>query len=220
MIGQLVRRRFPTLMALVGITSTSLTPLLASSSGLTSEQDRPPAEWVMQLLNSQGNAIDLRTSLGTKLRDFNVPELPASVADLRRQLTERSPHETPKSIDRKRRLLRMLDILSAKDAADRRDLIRRLPVSIQLAAATDGRNGIVKTFTVDGKPRLKRFVPATPTIIHDFPQSGDRGSLTSGPSAEAKAGRWKDDGNGGCYWDPNDDGPDQCTPPRATLLRG
>jgi hypothetical protein len=23
-------------------------------------------------------------------------------------------------------------------------------------------------------------------------------------------GRWKDDGNGGCYWDPNDSGPDQC----------
>jgi hypothetical protein len=25
-------------------------------------------------------------------------------------------------------------------------------------------------------------------------------------------GRWKDDGNGGCYWDPNDSGPNQCVP--------
>lgn len=25
-------------------------------------------------------------------------------------------------------------------------------------------------------------------------------------------GRWKDDGNGGCYWDPNDSGPNQCQP--------
>lgn len=23
-------------------------------------------------------------------------------------------------------------------------------------------------------------------------------------------GRWKDDGNGGCYFDPDDSGPDQC----------
>jgi hypothetical protein len=25
-------------------------------------------------------------------------------------------------------------------------------------------------------------------------------------------GRWKGDGYGGCYWDPNDSGPDQCSP--------
>ena len=24
-------------------------------------------------------------------------------------------------------------------------------------------------------------------------------------------GRWKDDGNGGCYFDPDDSGPDQCS---------
>lgn len=33
-------------------------------------------------------------------------------------------------------------------------------------------------------------------------------------------GRWKDDGNGGCYWDPNDDGPDQCQPTLAASLVG
>jgi len=31
------------------------------------------------------------------------------------------------------------------------------------------------------------------------------------PSCEPQ-GRYKDDGAGGCYWDPNDCGPDQCTP--------
>lgn len=31
-------------------------------------------------------------------------------------------------------------------------------------------------------------------------------------SAEAGSGRWKGDGHGGCYWDANDDGPDQCNP--------
>jgi hypothetical protein len=29
---------------------------------------------------------------------------------------------------------------------------------------------------------------------------------------QGKEGRWKDDGNGGCVFDPADDGPDQCTP--------
>jgi hypothetical protein len=31
-------------------------------------------------------------------------------------------------------------------------------------------------------------------------------------SASTGTGRWKGDGNGGCYWDANDDGPDQCDP--------
>src|SRR5262245_10999824 len=30
--------------------------------------------------------------------------------------------------------------------------------------------------------------------------------------AAQQAGRFKDDGNGGCVFDPNDDGPDQCFP--------
>jgi hypothetical protein len=33
----------------------------------------------------------------------------------------------------------------------------------------------------------------------------------SAPSALADQGRWKV-GDSGCYWDPNDDGPDQCSP--------
>ena len=34
------------------------------------------------------------------------------------------------------------------------------------------------------------------------------------------SGRWKLDGYGGCYWDPNDSGPDQCAPARATARLG
>jgi len=33
------------------------------------------------------------------------------------------------------------------------------------------------------------------------------------PAPTATGGRWKDDGHGGCYFDANDDGPDQCVPP-------
>lgn len=36
--------------------------------------------------------------------------------------------------------------------------------------------------------------------------------LPAGADAE---GRWKLDGNGGCYFDGNDDGPDQCRPATA-----
>jgi hypothetical protein len=28
-------------------------------------------------------------------------------------------------------------------------------------------------------------------------------------------GRWKDDGNGGCYFDETDSGPNQCQPPQG-----
>jgi hypothetical protein len=31
-------------------------------------------------------------------------------------------------------------------------------------------------------------------------------------TADARSGRWKSDGAGGCYWDANDDGPNQCDP--------
>jgi len=30
--------------------------------------------------------------------------------------------------------------------------------------------------------------------------------------AQGQAGRWKDDGNGGCVFDAADEGPDQCSP--------
>jgi len=36
----------------------------------------------------------------------------------------------------------------------------------------------------------------------------------SGPDqCSATLGRWKDDGNGGCYYDASDSGPNQCQPP-------
>lgn len=35
------------------------------------------------------------------------------------------------------------------------------------------------------------------------------------PAGADPEGRWKVDGNGGCYFDGNDDGPDQCRPTTA-----
>ena len=41
-------------------------------------------------------------------------------------------------------------------------------------------------------------------------------ALTAAVPSWGSDGRWKDDGNGGCVFDPNDSGPDQCTPPTPT----
>jgi hypothetical protein len=38
--------------------------------------------------------------------------------------------------------------------------------------------------------------------------------------AQAQTGRWKVDGNGGCFFDANDDGFDQCTPTSAPTTAG
>ena len=40
-------------------------------------------------------------------------------------------------------------------------------------------------------------------------------SNDDGPDQCAPLGRWKSDGQGGCYWDSNDGGADQCQPPQA-----
>ncbi len=42
------------------------------------------------------------------------------------------------------------------------------------------------------------------------------GGVYSGPPPPGAAGRYKDNGYGLCYWDPNDSGPDQCSPSAPT----
>src|SRR4051812_1035208 len=37
-------------------------------------------------------------------------------------------------------------------------------------------------------------------------------ALAAEAGGRNETGRWKGDGAGGCYWDDNDDGPDQCDP--------
>jgi len=58
--------------------------------------------------------------------------------------------------------LNLLDIVTTKNAAERHNKIRQLPVKITQSAATDGRTGTIKRFIVDGTPQIEIFVPATP----------------------------------------------------------
>jgi hypothetical protein len=70
------------------------------------------------------------------------------------------------------------------------------------------------------------FTSATPTtILHSTIAQDGRWKLggdgscyfdpdDSGPDqCSASPGRWKLGGDGSCYWDPADSGPNQCTPP-------
>lgn len=75
---------------------------------------------------------------------------------------------------------------------------------------------------------VARYLQATPGASPAAAQSAIASNATYTPSIGATPnllafsgwldtggggpGRWKLDGNGGCYWDPNDSGPDQCSP--------
>jgi hypothetical protein len=81
---------------------------------------------------------------------------------------------------------------------DRRGVVKRE------LFADDGRDGIIKTFIAGGKPRVELYIPASIA-------GADTDVREDGPSALEQTGRWKIGGSG-CYWDPNDTGPDQCSP--------
>src|SRR5262245_10861897 len=71
------------------------------------------------------------------------------------------------------------------------------------------------------------FTTATPTLLHSTATQDGRWKLggdgscyfdpdDSGPDqCSPNAGRWKLGGDGSCYWDPADSGPNQCSPPTA-----
>ena len=73
--------------------------------------------------------------------------------------------------DRVARMQVRLELLAARTHAERRSLMRRLPVEIVTSAAPDGRVGLIRSYIVDGKVRLRAYVPS--------PSSG---SGSSGPS--------------------------------------
>ncbi|MEX2660409.1 MAG: hypothetical protein WD227_00715 [Vicinamibacterales bacterium] len=108
-----------------------------------------------------------------------------------------------------KRTLQWLEVLTAKTSAERHAAIRRLPVTIVRSVATDGRQGVIKSFLADGRVRVQLFVPSTP-LPADRSETLELGEDASVDSPTI--GRWKSDGQSGCYWDAEDDGPDQCNP--------
>lgn len=110
------------------------------------------------------------------------------------------------------RWLPWIAIAKANTPAERHDAIKRLPVTIVVSRPADGRHGIVKTYVAKGKARSQRFVAGV-EAGNDDDELGVR--VGGGPRVETLrtvTGRWKTGTSGSCYWDSEDDGPDQCSP--------
>jgi len=61
------------------------------------------------------------------------------------------------------------------------------------------------------------LIPASVAPLNDQAMAGaitsNAGVATSPTAAATADGRWKLGGDGSCYWDPDDSGPDQCAQP-------
>lgn len=80
--------------------------------------------------------------------------------------------------DRLARMQVRLELLAARTHAERRSLIRRLPVEVVTSPARDGRPGVTRSYVVGGKVRLQAYVPN--------PSSG-----SSGPSDATSEECWE-----------------------------
>ena len=229
----------------LAIASSGTSPILAASLS----NGRPPtavgSEWSMQLLDTRGETRDvskIKQAGSQLLSSASQPGL--TIDQMREQALAMQASPNPRVAAKAKHLLSWIDILSAKTASERHRRIRQLPVQIVETAATDGRNGAVKSFVAGGKTRIRIFVPALTTAPFDsarfeppsgagpfVPENTGRWKIggpggcywdpdDSGPDQCDTDGRWKSDGQGGCYWDQYDGGPDQCTPPPNTCYDG
>jgi hypothetical protein len=81
-------------------------------------------------------------------------------------------HRDPEIAASAKRALLFVDIATAKTAAERHALIQRLSVTMTTQPSSDGRAGVIKSFAVHGKTRLRWFVPAVPAAPAGEPLSG------------------------------------------------
>jgi hypothetical protein len=134
--------------------------------------------------------------------DLDIARFRTSVAAL-----ESSGNESLKR--RGKRLSTWLAVASAANANERRAAISKLNVSTVLSRPGDGRDGYLKTFIAGGKARVQHFLMPSAPGIQLAP-----GQTAGGPSENAPVlvGRWKVGDSGGCYWDGEDTGSDQCSP--------
>jgi hypothetical protein len=202
-------------VAIAVIALGGLQPVLASSEGAERPADssRIP-HWNVQVLDANGRFIDLPTPPPVTSRVNPTQMTAEAVEQLRHQLIGMKFGLDRARVARAEHLLTILDIVTTKDRAERHRRIQQLGVTITETAATDGRKGTIKTFIAGGAPRARLFVPAKAAALPMFSTTARQAYGLGGPSDSAdQVGRWKSDGNGGCYYDAYDEGPDQCEPP-------
>ncbi len=187
------------------------TPVAAVASPGRDRIVAPRRTFDIEVLDRFGNPIALPSDVPVAPLESRTRLTDAAIKKLRQDLIGKTFGSDPKSSALAARQLKLLDAVTGKTPAERHAAILRMGVRISEAPANDGRSGMIKTFTVDGKPRVRVFTPAAGRIVNPSqidPLEKDAG----GPSdSSAKTGRWKIDGSN-CYWDGNDSGSDQCSP--------
>lgn len=165
----------------------------------------------IEILDRFGNPIDLPTDVPAAPLESQKRMTDTAIKKLRQSLIGKTFGSDSKSSALAARQLNLLDAAAGKTPAERHAAVLRLGVQIFEAQAKDGRRGTIKTFAVDGKPRVRVFIPdAGRTVNPSQSQRLEEGA--GGPSASSdETGRWKIDGSS-CYWDANDSGSDQCSP--------
>lgn len=183
MIRHMVRRpsaRVGALLTMLGVASAGTPSLLAARSADRVEVEAPAIPtWSLRVLDGKGNAVDFEKAirLAKTPRAVTTADLPGDISQLREKLGAWERSGNPKIAERATRLLRWLDIRSARSPSERHDKIRKLPVTITTTPARDGRDGLVKGYVAGGKLRMQWFVPSaalspSPESIEGGPSSG------------------------------------------------
>ena len=104
------------------------------------------------------------------------------------------------------------------------------PAAVEATLTSNATDGVVGNPGA-GSPNRLLFTGFLDEVVPPPPPCGGRYKLDGeggcywdpndcGPNQCIPCtGRWKDDGNGGCYWDPNDCGPNQCNPTLAARAK-
>jgi len=199
--------RITTCVAIAAASTLAWQPLVAAGFHESSPSSGSNSTWSVQIFDKAGTPRDLPAVPPTETRKESLKPTEAQLRELRQELTLMKLGANPAYVARAERMLNLLDIITSKSRSERHEKIQKLGVAVTSTPALDGRVGTIKTFSLAGKPRARIFVPArssVPGLVHE--------SASLGGPFVPEDGRWKSDGNGGCYWDANDSGPDQCDP--------
>ena len=210
MIRRMFRLKSAAVAGIVGTVTLGLQPVMASEASAA-----PEAAWVRTPSISGIERFSTTQHVPAAAPEATWSARQTAAADVqaaRSLVSELLKSSDPAKVALGKRISPWLDVASATTQAERHAAIQKLPVTVILTSPKSGRPGILKTFVVGGKVRASRFVPAAFTLPN--PGVEPEGDGVGGPHLAVEMdGRWKSDGNGGCYWDAADSGPNQCTPP-------
>jgi hypothetical protein len=159
-------RKFCAVVTALGIMSTGMPPILAHETKPKAHVGVPSvsaAEWAIEFLDANGNVVrptERRSPAPVSVAPSSTlspTDIQRRVEEVRAKVVALSESSDPYSAKLGKRLLKWLDIATAKTAAQRHEAIRRLPVTVKVGH--DEQSRTVKTFFAEGKPRLRVSSP-------------------------------------------------------------